>query len=87
MSNASARHRLELRPISTVLEAYVADLAARAGVPRPGIVRSLRSAGDAISLSPDSAVARLMDERGSKANPRSDDENVAAPPSLPAVDD
>jgi hypothetical protein len=29
---------LELRPIGTILEAYVAELAAKCGVPRPGIL-------------------------------------------------
>lgn len=29
---------LELRPVATILEAYLADLAVRAGLPRPGIL-------------------------------------------------
>lgn len=32
------RRRLELRPISTVLERYLAELASRSGLPRPGIL-------------------------------------------------
>lgn len=73
VGSSVSRRRLELRPISTILEAYLADLAARAGVPRPGI------------LSTDSAVARLMDEQASKANARSEDTTSASPPSLPDV--
>jgi hypothetical protein len=48
--------RLELRPISTILEAYLAELAARAGVPRPGIILSPHSRRWAADGSPAEAT-------------------------------
>lgn len=58
--NARQSSHLELRPVSTVLEAYLADLADRAGLPRPGI------------LSPDSSGAGAPRPDASESNVRSD---------------
>lgn len=52
--------RLELRPVASILEEYLADLADRAGLPRPGILAA---------ASPPSSAARSRREGEARSHP------------------